>query len=84
MEYKLEKDVLTISLEGELNSVNSESVGEEIDKLAKGKSLKLTYKVKVKNNLKYINKTITAEGKVYQNKGALINTTQFCLCIYKD
>lgn len=23
-------------------------------------------------------------GKVYQNKGALINTTQFCLCIYKD
>lgn len=33
MEFKLEKDVLIISLEGELNSVNSESVGEEIDKI---------------------------------------------------
>ena len=40
MEYKLEKDVLTISLEGELNSVNSESVGEEIDKIIEGKAFK--------------------------------------------
>ena len=40
MEYKLEKDVLTISLEGELNSVNSESVGEEIDKIIEGKTFK--------------------------------------------
>lgn len=40
MEYKLEKDVLTISIEGELNSVNSESVGEEIDKIIKDKSFK--------------------------------------------
>lgn len=40
MEYKLEKDVLTIYIEGELNSVNSESVGEEIDKIIKDKSFK--------------------------------------------
>ena len=40
MEYKLEKDVLTISLEGELNSVNSESVGEEIDKIIEDKTFK--------------------------------------------
>lgn len=40
MEYKLEKDVLTISIEGELNSVNSESVGEEIDKIIKDKTFK--------------------------------------------
>ena len=40
MEYKLEKDVLTISLKGELNSVNSESVGEEIDKIIEGKTFK--------------------------------------------
>lgn len=40
MEYKLEKDVLTISIEGELNSVNSESVGEEIDKIIEDKSFK--------------------------------------------
>jgi anti-sigma B factor antagonist len=40
MEYKLEKDVLTISLEGELNSVNSESVGEEIDKIIEDKAFK--------------------------------------------
>lgn len=40
MEYKLEKDVLTISIEGELNSVNSESVGEEIDKIIENKSFK--------------------------------------------
>ena len=40
MEYKLEKDVLTISLEGELNSVNSESVGEDIDKIIEGKAFK--------------------------------------------
>ena len=40
MEYKLEKDVLTISIEGELNSVNSESVGEEIDKIIEDKTFK--------------------------------------------
>ncbi len=40
MEYKLEKDVLTISIEGELNSVNSESVGEEIDKIINDKTFK--------------------------------------------
>lgn len=40
MEYKLEKDVLTIYIEGELNSVNSESVGEEIDKIIEDKSFK--------------------------------------------
>lgn len=40
MEYKLEKDVLTIYIEGELNSVNSESVGEEIDKIIKDKTFK--------------------------------------------
>lgn len=40
MEYKLEKDVLTISIEGELNFVNSESVGEEIDKIIKDKTFK--------------------------------------------
>ena len=40
MEYKLEKDVLTISIEGELNSVNSESVGEEIDKIIEDKAFK--------------------------------------------
>jgi len=40
MEYKLEKDVLTISIEGELNSVNSESVGEEIDKIIEEKTFK--------------------------------------------
>lgn len=40
MEYKLEKDVLTIFIEGELNSVNSESVGEEIDKIIKDKTFK--------------------------------------------
>lgn len=40
MEYKLEKDVLTISIEGELNSVNSESVGEEIDKIIGDKTFK--------------------------------------------
>lgn len=40
MEYKLEKDVLTISLEGELNSVNSESVGEEIDKIIANQTFK--------------------------------------------
>ncbi len=40
MEYKLEKDVLTISIEGELNSVNSESVGEEIDKIIGNNSFK--------------------------------------------
>lgn len=40
MEYKLEKDVLTIYIEGELNSVNSESVGEEIDKIIEDKTFK--------------------------------------------
>ena len=40
MEYKLEKDVLTIFIEGELNSVNSESVGEEIDKIIEDKTFK--------------------------------------------
>jgi len=40
MEYKLEKDVLTIFIEGELNSVNSESVGEEIDKIINDKIFK--------------------------------------------
>lgn len=40
MEYKLEKDVLTIYIEGELNSVNSESVGEEIDKIIQDKTFK--------------------------------------------
>lgn len=40
MEYKLEKDVLTISIEGELNSVNSENVGEEIDKIIEDKTFK--------------------------------------------
>ena len=40
MEYKLEKDVLTIYIEGELNSVNSESVGEEIDKIINDKTFK--------------------------------------------
>lgn len=40
MEYKLEQDVLTISLDGELNSVNSESIGEEIDKIIEGKTFK--------------------------------------------
>ena len=40
MEYKLEKDVLTISIEGELNSVNSESIGEEIDKIIGDKTFK--------------------------------------------
>lgn len=40
MEYKLEKDVLTISIEGELNSVNSESVGEEIDIIIEDKTFK--------------------------------------------
>ncbi len=40
MEFKLEKDVLIISLEGELNSVNSESVGEEIDKIIANNSFK--------------------------------------------
>ena len=40
MEFKLEKDVLTISLEGELNSVNSESIGEEIDKIIANQTFK--------------------------------------------
>lgn len=40
MEYKLEKDVLVISIEGELNSVNSESIGEEIDKIIASQSFK--------------------------------------------
>ena len=40
MEYKLEKDVLTISLEGELNSVNSESIGEEINKIIENNPFK--------------------------------------------
>lgn len=40
MEYKLEKDVLTITLEGELNSVNSESVGEEINKIIENNPFK--------------------------------------------
>lgn len=40
MEFKLEKDVLTIYIEGELNSVNSESVGEEIDKIIEDKTFK--------------------------------------------
>jgi len=40
MEYKLENNVLTIFIEGELNSVNSESVGEEIDKIIEDKTFK--------------------------------------------
>lgn len=40
MEYKLEKDVLTIFIEGELNSVNSESIGEEIDKVIENNPFK--------------------------------------------
>ena len=40
MEYILENDVLNISIEGELNSVNSESVGEEIDKIISEQSFK--------------------------------------------
>ena len=40
MEYKLENNVLIIFIEGELNSVNSESVGEEIDKIIKDKTFK--------------------------------------------
>ena len=40
MEHSLNKDILTISLEGELNSVNAESVGEEIDKIIDESSFK--------------------------------------------
>lgn len=40
MEHSLNKDILTISLEGELNSVNAESVGEEIDKIIDKSSFK--------------------------------------------
>ena len=40
MEHSLNKDILTISLEGELNSVNAECVGEEIDKIIDGSSFK--------------------------------------------
>ena len=56
MEYILEKDVLNISIEGELNSVNSESVGEEIDKIISEqsfKSLVLDFDIKTGGN--YIN-----------------------------
>lgn len=40
MEYSLNKDVLTISLEGELNSINAESVESEIDKVIADNSFK--------------------------------------------
>ena len=40
MRHVLNGDILTIFLEGELNSYNAESIGAEIDGIIKGKSFK--------------------------------------------
>ena len=40
MKNTLQNDILTIYLEGELNSFNSEAVEKEIDEIVKGKKFK--------------------------------------------
>lgn len=46
----------------------------DINKLEKGKTLKVSYKVTVKDDNKLINKTIVSTGKVYKNSEGFITT----------